>query len=195
MAWLPAALIGSAAMNYFGAQSASNAATDANNANIAYQQQYNQQRDPFSTGGNRQQYVTQLNDFMKGGYSGIMSDPMFQQMQKQSMEATQRMMSSRGMGVGTNDILALQNSAYTQGMDFFNQKYNMLSQLSGAAQPGMQPVQGMSPQLAGQMAYAPYQSMGQSIGQIASIYGRGAGSGGGGPTAQTDYMTGYAPVH
>ena len=55
MAWIAA--LGGAAISYQGNQDALSAARDANAANLAYQQDYNRQVDPFSTSGSRERYV------------------------------------------------------------------------------------------------------------------------------------------
>jgi hypothetical protein len=158
--------------SYSSAQDAQAAGQAANQQNIQFQQQANQQRDPFSTGGSRAQYVPQLNDLMAGGYSGIQNDPMFQAREKQAMEATQRKMSSQGQGMGTNDLLALQQQSYLQQGDFFNEQYTRLSALSGASQGGggVNTVQGMSPQVAGGIAAAPGQALGEGLGAIYGAY-------------------------
>jgi len=182
MAWaaVGVAVVGAVA-SYSGSQAAAGAAEDANNRNISYQQQYNQQVDPFSTGGNREQYVSQLNDLMRGGMSGISNDPMYKQLEAQGMEATQRAMAARGQGIGTNDILALNKSSTSTMMDYFNQQYTRLADLSGASRGGSKTVEGMDSKTAGQMAYAPYQAVGEGIGAIYGAYQgaqQPAGSGG-----------------
>ena len=165
------AVVGAAAISYSGTQAAAGAATSANEANINYQRQHNQEIDPFSTGGNRAQYVPQLNDLMRGGYAGLANDPMYKQLSGLGLEATQRAMASRGQGLGTNDILAINKNQTGTMMDYFNQQYLRLADLSGASRGGTQTVQGMSPTTAGQIAYAPYQAGAQALGGIASIYG------------------------
>ena len=180
------AVVGAAAISYQGTQAAAGAATDANNANIAFQQQYNQQVDPFSTGGNRARYVPQLNDLMRGGYAGLANDPMYKQLSAQGLEATQRAMAARGQGMGTNDILAINKNQTGTMMDYFNQQYSRLADLSGASRGGSQVVQGMSPQVAGSITMAPYQAGAQALGGIASIYGH---SGGGGASSDLSYLS------
>lgn len=166
------AVVGAAAISYQGTQNAANAANEANNTNIAFQQQHNQQVDPFSTGGNRAQYVPQLNDLMRGGYAGLANDPMYKQLSAQGLEATQRAMAARGQGMGTNDMLAINKNQTGTMMDYFNQQYSRLADLSGASRGGTSTVQGMSPTTAGSIAMAPYQAGAQALGGIASIYGK-----------------------
>ena len=135
------------------AQAAANDKTSAQN--LAYQKEHNAQVDPLSSTGARGQYAGQMNKLMSGGASGMFEDPVFQSMQKQSMEAMQRKMSSQGQGVGTNDMMAIQSSAYGQANDFFSQQYNRLAQLSnasggGTSTPNM--ATSMSPGVAGEFA-------------------------------------------
>jgi hypothetical protein len=182
------AVVGAAAISYSATQDATNAATNANNTNIAYQQRYNEQVDPFSTGGNRAQYVGQLNDLMKGGYSGVKDDPMYKQLSAQGMEATQRAMASRGQGMGTNDILAINKNQTGTMMDYFNQQYSRLADLSGASRGGSRAVQGMDPTTAGSIAMANGQAAGQALGGIASIYGSFKGGSGGGSSNNISYL-------
>jgi hypothetical protein len=157
-------------LSILGQQSGNDAANQANQQNLAYQQQYNQQHDPFSTGGNRQQYVGQLNDLMKGGYAGLQNDPMYQQLQQQGMQGTDRAMAAKGQGVGTNDLMAINQNQTGTAMSYFDQQYQRLASLSGASGGQSVVPQGMSPQMAGGMANAPYQAAGQAIGSIYGAY-------------------------
>lgn len=170
------ALLGGGALNYMGATSAADTAAQQSERNMQQQMAWNKQQDPFSAGGNRQQYVPQLNQLMQGGYQGMQNDPMFKWRQDQALEATQRKMSAMGQGIGTNDMLALQNQAYGQQGQFFNEQYNRLADLSGANRGGGQAPQGMDPKFAGQMQMAKYQAGGETLGGLAGIYGSMSGS-------------------
>ena len=181
-----------AAGSYFASQAGAGAAGAANAQNIQFQTQYNQQHDPFSTSGARAQYVPQLNQLMQGGYAGLANDPMYQQLQALGMQGTQRAMAAQGQGLGTNDILAINQNQTGTAMSYFDQQYQRLAQLSGASGGSSVVPQGMSPTTAGGIAMAPYQALGQGIGTLAGIYGNktsgGSGDTGGmAPGATTNY--------
>lgn len=169
--------------SYMSASAGAGAAQGANAQNIQFQQQYNQQHDPFSTSGARAQYVPQLNTLMQGGVAGVANDPAFQAMNQNSLEGVDRMMASKGQGVGTNDLLALNQQNTLNQQSYFDSQYQRLASLSGASGGQSTVPQGMSPQTAGSIAMAPYQALGQGIGTLAGIYGNRT-SGGGTSTQQ-----------
>jgi hypothetical protein len=128
------------------------AAQQAAAQQLAFQQQMYQQQDPFSAGGNRAQYVPQLNNLMAGGYQGISNDPMFQWQQQQGQQQVQRGLAAHGMGASGAEQVALQQQGFGNASSFFNDQFNRLSGLSGANSGRTAPMQGMSPQVAGQFA-------------------------------------------
>lgn len=142
---------------------------------LAFQKQMYEQQDPFSAGGNRAQYVPQLNSLMQGGYAGLVNDPMYKGLQDQGTDAVQRAMSARGMGGSGNEMSAILKSNMGIGMDYFNQQYNRLSELSGARSGRTAPMQGMDPSLAYAMGNDEYAnkmgSLGQGFGALSSIFG------------------------
>jgi hypothetical protein len=174
------AIGGSAVIGYMGQQSAASAAQGANQQNIQAQQQWNQQQDPFSAGGNRAQYVPQLNELMKGGPAGVAQDPMFQKMNEQSLTNVQRREQASGQGGSGQEMLALQNQGFGNQMDYFNQQYSRLADLSGASRGGGQAAMGQSPGAAFGQSRQGSQDIAASFGGLSSIFGQGAGAGGGG---------------
>lgn len=193
MPWMTAAAIGGGSvLNYFGGQQAQGAANAMSQQELQLQQQQFTLNDPFAAGGNRGQYVPQLNQLMQGGYSGLQNDPQFKALQGIGEQGVQRTMAAQGQGLSTNDQLNINQADTGLAMSYFDQQYNRLSTLSGANQGAAPaPTTGISPVQAGQMAMAPYQMMGQAFGGIAAglkgIYGNSggtasAGGGGGGVT-------------
>jgi hypothetical protein len=173
---MPYIIAGAAALNYFGGQQASGAAQQQAQESLAFQKQMFQLQDPFSAGGNRAQYVPQLNQLMQRGYAGLQNDPMFQQLQSLGLQGTQRAMAAQGMGLGTNDLLAINQNQTGTAMNYFNQQYGRLADLAGVNRGPTAPFSsGISPVQAGQMAYAPYQGMGQAFGTIGGLFGAGRG--------------------
>ena len=77
MTWVATSIGASAVIGYFGQQDASNKAEGRSKEQMAQQERYNQLRDPFSMGGNRQRYVGQLNELMLGGPASMESDPLY----------------------------------------------------------------------------------------------------------------------
>src|SRR5665647_129488 len=53
--------------------------------NLQFQKQMYQQQDPFSAGGNREQYVGKFNELAQGGPSSVTNDPTYQAMNEKSM--------------------------------------------------------------------------------------------------------------
>lgn len=119
-----------------GDEDAAAAAKAQQDAAIAAQEKWNMQQDPFSATGSRLPYVQKLNDFVQGGYQGASQDPMFQWMQQQGMENTQRGLSARGLGGSGQEMLALSKQGYGMAHDFYNEQYNRLADLSGASRGG-----------------------------------------------------------
>lgn len=133
----------------------SSGGNEAQAAALAQQQAqlaWNKQQDPFSAGGNREQYVPQLNALMAGGPSGVVNDPMFQKQNQQSMMDMQRHLASTGQGASGNEMLSLNDQSFNNQNTFFNQQYDRLASLSGASRGGGSAALGMSPQLAGNFA-------------------------------------------
>lgn len=181
---MPWAAIGSilgGGMSYFGGQSAQDNANQMNQQNIAAQERWNMQQDPFSAGGNRQQYVGQLNDLMRGGYQGAQQDPMFQWMMKQGQNQMQRGSSASGQGGSGAEMAALQQQGFGLANDFFQQQYDRLSSLSGASRGGGSAAIGQSPQAGYNQTIGSYQNMGAGIGMglqgLGSLFGGGSGGG------------------
>lgn len=171
MAWIAAAAIGSALLSADAQSSAAGSASDASSAQTGAQTAWNKQQDPFSSGGNRAQYVPQMNELMRGGVAGVANDPMYQAMNAQSMQDVQRSMSARGQGGSGQEMLALRNSSQGNMMNYFNQQYNRLGELSGATKGG-----GSSPAQFMQSPGSVYQQgadRGQALG---NIFGAGMGA-------------------
>lgn len=145
MPWAAAATMGSAFLANQASNNAVNAANQQNAANVAAQERWNRLQDPFSAGGNREQYVSQLQDLLRGGYAGIQNDPMFQWMQRQGLDQAQRAGSATGMGGSGAEQLALQQQGFGLANQFFNQQYQRLADLSGATRGGGQAAVGQSP--------------------------------------------------
>jgi hypothetical protein len=159
----------------------SNAAAKAEQANQTRMQQMYQQQDPFSSGGNRAQYVPQLNELMRGGYQGVANDPMFQQLQQQSMTDVQRGMSARGQGGSGQEMLALRDSSQKNMMGYFNQQYDRLASLSGANAGRTAAFQGQGGQAAYSQRMGDMASQGAGFGSVMSglgaLFGNGNGAG------------------
>lgn len=193
-----AAALGSAYLSYEGSQQAAGAATAADTRNIAFQQQMFQLQDPFSASGSRAQYVPQLNQLMKGGYAGLQNDPFYQQLQSMGMQGTQRAMASQGLGMSTADLLAINQNQTGTAMNYFNQQYARLADLSGATGGRTAPIQGMGAGTAYDISMGTARNraaaFGGTMGTLGNIYGQGAGGG----SVTTDYSmpmtsTTYAP--
>lgn len=172
--------IAGAGLSWYQGQQAQQAAERQNAANIAAQERWNALADPFTAGGSRAQYVSQLNDLMHGGYANIQNDPMYQWMQRQGQEQLQRGMSAHG-GLGSGaEQLALQQQGFGLANDFFNQQYSRLADLSGATRGGGQAAIGMSPSAMYQMQMNAAQNKASAFGLglqgMAQIFGQGAGT-------------------
>lgn len=141
----PGAVIGGIAglTGMFGDGGQGEAAAQAE-ANRQAQLAWNKQQDPFSAGGNREQYVPRLNELMQGGYAGVAGDPMFRQLNEQSMSDTQRAMSAKGYNMSGNELIGLRDTSAKNQMSFFNDQYNRLAELSGASRGGGAPAMGQS---------------------------------------------------
>lgn len=142
----PGAIIGGIAglTGMFGDGGKDEAAAQAE-ANRQAQLAWNKQQDPFSAGGNREQYVPRLNELMQGGYAGVAQDPMFQQLNNQSMSDTQRAMSAKGYNMSGNEMNALRDNSAKNQMNFFDDQYRRLAELSGASRGGGSVAKGQDP--------------------------------------------------
>lgn len=129
----------------FTAGDAASAAQQQDQLNKQAQLDWNKQQDPFSAGGNRQQYVPQLNQLMAGGAAGVANDPMFQKQNQQSQQDMQRRMASHGQGASGQEMIGLQQNSWKNQQDYFNQQYTRLSELSGASRGGGGAATGQSP--------------------------------------------------
>lgn len=191
------ASVGAGLGGLFDSNDSQKAAQDAAAQNMQLQMQHNAQVDPISASGARAGYASNLDSMLKGGASSSFNDPVFKAMQDQSMEATQRKMSAMGQGVGSNDMLALQSTAYGQANDFFGQQYNRLAQLANAGGGGTTTPQGMGPGLAGNFAGQTNTNMQESGGTMITglqkMFGNGQQSQQNNPSL--DYAGGYAPAN
>jgi hypothetical protein len=149
----------------------SDAAAKAEAANQARMQHMYEQQDPFSAGGNRAQYVPQLNELMRGGYQGVVNDPMFQQLQSQSMIDVQRGMSARGQGGSGQEMLALRDSSQKNMMGYFDKQYARLASLSGADAGRTNAFQGQGGQAAYAQKMGDMSAMGAGFGSVMSGLG------------------------
>jgi hypothetical protein len=176
------AVIGGVAGAFLGG-GGSDAAQQQQQQNQQAQLDWNKQQDPFSAGGNRGQYVPQLNQLMQGGPAGVSNDPMFQKMNQQSMDQVQRREQASGQGGSGQEMMALQNQGFGNQMDYFNQQYSRLSDLSGASRGGGQAAMGQSPGAAYEQRMGQYANQGSGFGMmmggLTDIFGKGFGSGGG----------------
>ena len=147
---------------------------------LALQRQMYQEQDPFSAGGNRAQYVPQLNNLMQGGYAGISNDPMFQWMQQQGLAQTQRGLAAHGMGSSGAEQVALQKQGFGNASTFFNDQYNRLASLSGASSGYRPNLTSMSPTLAGELANLQQSNKAGMFSQLATglagIFGQPSGT-------------------
>ena len=205
MAWVAVAIGGAAVVNYMGSQRASSAAADANNQNIASQERmnasnqasqekmqasnlanvdkWNTLNNPFSATGQRQQYVGQLNGLMSdpNAMSNTYNDPVFQAQLNQGTEAVSRRLNASGQGGSGNELASIMQYTMGNARTAYQDKYAMLSSLSGANSTGGnayqgqayqgQAPQGMSPSTAYGMTAAPYQALSSSMNTLAGIYG------------------------
>jgi len=190
------AVIGSAVIGAVGGSKARKAGRAASAQDLAFQQQMYQQQDPFSAGGNRQQYVGQLNELMRGGPSGAAQDPMYQWMQAQGQQAVERKFSASGNGGSGNAMQALMANQYGTANDYFKEQYGRLSSLSGASGGRTVPMQGMSAGDAYNLESGKARSMSTLFGAgmqgLAGIYGSGSGNTGvaGTGTGGSGYIVG-----
>jgi hypothetical protein len=84
--------------------------------------------DPWAP--NRQQYMDQLNAFMKDPGS-IFTDPAFQAAQKVGAENISRQFGAAGMGASGNRLADLFSFGQSSALDFEKQRFNELSNLAG----------------------------------------------------------------
>lgn len=181
MAW---PVLAAAAIGYLGQQEAASSARGTSRENMAQQERWNMLQDPFSAGGNRRQYVSQLNDLMRGGVSGIMEDPNFKARMAAGLQMSQRQASATGMGQSGNMQLALQRQGSQMAGDYFTEQYNRLAQLSGAARGGGSAPTGMSAGDVYQMGMGQTAATAGLIRGAAGLFGRGSG---GSSMTSTDY--------
>jgi len=180
MTYAAVAIAGSAVIGYMGQQDASSAAGKRSREQMAQQERYNQLRDPFSMGGNREQYVGQLNELMSGGASSMFEDPVFKAQMAAGNQAVQRQHSAQGDIQSTAETRDLAGMSMGLAGHEFENRYRRLSELSGAGSPSIQTPMGMSPEDEYNM------SMGQTSSTaglfqagvgLAGMYGRGVGTG------------------
>lgn len=199
---LPAVVGGAAVLGYLGQQDASKAAREANAQNLAFQKQMYQEQDPFSTGGNRQQYVGQLNQLMQGGPASMAQDPMYQWLMSQGQQAVERQHSAAGTSQSGAEKSALLAGQFGTANSYFTQQYNRLADLSGAHSGRTAPMQGMSGSDAYNMSLGGTEALGGIIRGAGGIFGHGStgssnGPGSGftpgmsNPTADTDFYSQY----
>lgn len=200
------AIAGSAVLGYMGSQQAGAAATEANNANIAFQREnnaanreqidrWNTLNDPFSAGGHREQYVQELNSFLDGNVGDIYQDPIFQGNLQMGQDAISRRFAAGGnAGTGAEGINLMQYTTEAAG-GAYKAKLARLMTLSGAGGVGQgRPFQttapqGMDPRFAGGIAAAPYNIGANAVSTLGGIYGRsGSPSRGGGYTGEPSTM-------
>ena len=191
------AIAGSAVLGYMGSQDAASSARDAANAqmqnqremnsqNLAFQEKWNTLNDPFSAGGHRQQYVDQLNTFMKGGGpSQMYNDPVFQNQLQMGQEAISRRFGASGQGGSGAEAASLMQYTTGAAQNEYQNQYSRLASLSGAggvghgtAFQGTTP-QGMTPGMAGGIAAAPYNVGASALSTLGGIYSKGGGGGSG----------------
>jgi hypothetical protein len=158
------------AIGLMGASNGQNAATSQNNNNIWAQQQANMQNDPFAAGGNRAQYVPQLNQLMQGGVAGVANDPGFQAMNQQSMQDVQRMQAASGAANGGGATSQLLSQDFNNQQSYFNQQYNRLTQLSGAG-TNVSAATGQSPSAAATQANQTNTNLGAGFGSVVTGLG------------------------
>jgi hypothetical protein len=168
-----------------GQQDASNAAKGRSREQMAQQEQYNRLRDPFTMGGNRQQYVEQLNAMMRGGPSSVAQDPLVKWLQDQGTQQVQRQHSATGDVQSTAETRDLASMGFGQANQYWKQQVDRLSMLSGANQANVTTPTGMSPGDMYEMGMGDTAStagLWQAGMSVAGMYGKGSGGGGGGST-------------
>jgi hypothetical protein len=190
--------LGSAVLGYMGQQEATSAANSRNAAQMAQSQRQWEQSDPFSAGGHRQQYVTQLNDLMKGGVSSFVDDPNFKRMMAQGLQQSQRHASATGTAQSGQEQIALQEQGSNLANSYFNQQYERLASLSGATSRSAAPSTGMGPEAVYDMSMAGTRSAAGLLQGTAGIYnnfnrspstgGAGSMSGNGSVQGNPDYV-------
>lgn len=189
------AVIGGVAGAFMGG-GGGDAAAQQQAQNLQSQQQMYQQQDPFSAGGNRAQYVPQLNALQAGGPASVGSDPMFQKMNEQSLGNVQRLEASRGQSGSGQEMTALRDTGFNNQMDYFNNQYSRLAGLSGESSGRTSPIQGQSPGAAYDQKMntmsSQLGSFGQALGGLSSIFGKGAGGGQDNTQASNQYSNAYS---
>ena len=160
-----AAGIGFVAGGLFGG--GDDAAAEAAAQQVALQREMWMKEDPFGYSGQRAQYVPQLTQLMQGGLSGLQQDPMYRQLQTQGMDAVRRTMAASGKTGSGAEMSAILKQNMGLGMEYFNQQYTRLAQLSGASGGYTPHLSGMSPETAGRMQMMQNAEMGQGIGMLA----------------------------
>jgi len=170
---------GTAVLGYLGQQDAAGSARGANAQNLQFQQQMYKEQDPFSAGGNRQQYVGQLNQLMQGGPASMAQDPMYQWMQGQGQQAVERQASAAGTGQSGAEKSALMQQQFGTANSYFQQQYQRLSDLSGASSGRTAPMQGMSGSDAYNMSLGGTAATSGLIRGVAGMFGHGSTDTGG----------------
>ena len=186
---------GTAVLGYLGQQDAISQAKSANAQNLGYQKEMYQQQDPFSAGGNRQQYVGQLNQLMQGGPASMAQDPMYQWMQEQGQQAVERQASATGTVQSGAEKSALMKQQFGTANSYFQQQYARLADLSGANSGRTAPMQGPSGSDMYNMSLGNTAATSGLIRGVAGLYGSGStgatggGIGSSGSYANNDYLT------
>lgn len=98
------------------------------------QKEYLAHADPFY--GNRKQYVTQLNNLMADP-SSIETDPYYNWLKSQGEESVNRNMAAGGFIDSGNRAAALDEQSQGLASNFFQNKYNQLSDLAGVKGVGI----------------------------------------------------------
>lgn len=192
MTWAAVAIGGSAIIGYMGQQDARRAGQDAQNRNLAYQQEMFRLQDPLSASGGRAKYANQLEQLMKGGLGAMAEDPTLKWMQAQGQQAVERQASATGQVQSGAEKMALEKNQIGTANSYFNQQYDRLLNLSGAGGGRTAPMQGMSGGDAYNMSMADTRStaalFGAGMQGLAGLYGSpgdnntgyGTGTGGSG---------------
>ena len=168
-----AILAGSAVLGYMGQQNATSAANSRNASQMAMSADQWRKTDPFSAGGHREQYVTQLNSLMAGGINSIKDDPNFKSMMTQGLQQSQRHASATGTAQSGQEQIALQEQGSNMANSYFNQQYERLATLSGAKDRAAGPgTGGISPENAYDMSMGSTRAMGGLLQGAAGLYGK-----------------------
>ena len=175
MGWTAAAIGGSALLNYFGGQQASNAATAQAQATLQAQQQWQTLSDPFSASGARstfqQTYTPQLEAAMANPTS-LLSNPAYTGMVQQGQQAVTRNMNATGNLNSGAELAGLSQYTDSKANAFEQQQIQQLQSLSGQTTQAQTttPTSQITAQGAGQLAMQPYSAIGSGLTSLAAIY-------------------------